>query len=302
MTIYETARSQGSLVTRAQALGSGMTDGQVHRRLACGYWRMVHPGVYLIGLEEATWEQRLRGACLSGGPRAVASHRAALIMWGLDGLVEAPAEITVPHGEEATLRDVTVHRSRRLDKCDVAVRGGMPITNVERTLVDLGRYLGPLLTEKALESALRTRLTTPKKVWTYIEERAGRIPGHRVIRAVMLARGAQPAAGSGGEVEFIRCLRAAGVPTPQRQLVIDLGHESKATVDFAWPGHLLALEYDGYDTHGGRQAHTADLDRQNAIFAAGWNLLRYSGSRVRRDPSGVAREVASTLDRLPRVA
>ena len=291
-----------SLVTRGQALKAGMSDGEIHRRVSSDYWRTVHPGVYLIGLHEPTWEQRLRAACLFAGPQAVASHRAAHIVWGLDGLVDAPTEITVPHREEATLSGVIVHRSRKLDRHDVTIFSGMPVTNAERTLVDIGRYVGPLIAEKALESALRNRLTTPAKVWEYLEERAGRIPGNRVIRTVMLARGAHRPAGSGGEVELIRCLRKAGVPEPQRQYRIDLGDGSKAIVDFAWPEYRLALEYDGYDVHGGRQAHDEDLVRQNLIFAAGWDLLRYSGRRVRRDGEGVAREVLAALDRLGRVA
>lgn len=297
LKVQDVARAQCSLVTRGQALAAGMSDGQIQRRLAAGYWRTVQPGVYLIGLQEPTWEQRLRGACLFAGPRAVASHRAAHMVWALDGVLDAPVEILVPHAEEANLRGVVVHRSRKLDPCDVTVYSGMPVTNVERTLVDMGRFLGPLTTEKALESALRRRLTTPARVWAYLEERAGHIPGHRVIRAVMLARGVQKPAGSGGEVEFIRCLRIAGVPDPERQYVIDLGHGRKATVDFAWPPFRLAMEYDSYDIHGGRQAHNADLERQNAIYAAGWELLRYSGSRVRRDGKGVAAEVAAALTR-----
>lgn len=297
MIVQDIARGQCSLVTRSQALGAGMSDGQIQRRLSGGYWRTVQPGVYLIGLHQPTWEQRLRGAVLFAGPRAAASHRSAHMVWALDGVLGAPIEIVVPHGQEANLRGVLVHRSRKLDDCDVTVYSGMPVTNVERTLVDMGRFVGPMTTEKALESALRRRLTTPPRIWTYLEDRAGRIPGNRVLRGVMLARGVQKAAGSGGEVELLRCLRIAGVPDPERQYVIDLGHGRKATVDFAWPGFRLALEYDSYDIHGGRQAHDADLERQNAIHAAGWELLSYSGGRVHRDGGGVAREVMAALAR-----
>lgn len=297
MQVQQVARSQCSLITRPQALDAGMSDGQIQRRLTRGYWRTVQPGVYLVGLQAPSWEQRLRAACLFAGPRAAASHRAAHIVWSLDGLVSAPVEIVVPHGEEATLSGALVHRSRKLDPCDVSVYSGIPVTNIERTLADIGRYVGPLRVEKALESALRRRLTTPNRVWTYLEERAGRIPGNRVIRAVMLARGTQKVAGSGGEVELIRCLRLAGVPDPERQYVIDLGNERKATVDFAWPSYRLAMEYDSYEIHGGRQAHDEDLERQNAIRAVGWDLLSYSGRRVRRDGKGVAREVMAALSR-----
>ena len=44
----------------------------------------------------ATWHQRLMAACLVGGPGAVASHRSAGALWGLDGLAPGPIEVTVP--------------------------------------------------------------------------------------------------------------------------------------------------------------------------------------------------------------
>ena len=66
-------------------------------------------------------------------------------------------------------------------------------------------------------------------------------------------------------------------------------------IDKAWPDLRVGLEVDGYDYHGGRLAHSADLERQNAIVRVGWLLLRYSGSQVRRNPDGIAQEVAAVL-------
>lgn len=291
------AQKQLGLISCRQAVAMGMSRWTVNDRVSAHRWRPVFSGVYLIGVTSPSWEQRLLAACLFAGPRAVASHRAAGIVWGLDGLVRAPLEITVPHHEEASLRDVAVHRSRKLEEQDVGRRASIPVTSIERTLIDLGRYLEPRDTEKALESALRRELVTSQSVWRYLEDRGGRIPGCRRLRAIILARGEAKPAGSGGEVEFLRLLRRAGIPQPVRQFRLQLPTGGVAFLDFAWPDLLLAMEYDGYDAHGGRLAHAADLERQNAIVAMGWTLLRYGGRRVRRNPADVVTEVESAIRR-----
>ena len=195
------------------------------------------------------------------------------------------------------MRGVVVHRSRKFDDTDRTRRGAIPVTTVERTLLDAARYLEARELEKAVDSAIRMNLATPQTMWGYLNDRGGAIPGHRALRRVLLERGAAPAAGSGGEIELLRLLRAAGLPEPVRQHPVVSESGRRFFLDFAWPGVLLGLEYDGYDSHGGRAAHAADLERQNCLVSGGWTLLRYPGSRVRRDPLGVVREVSAAYGR-----
>ena len=289
------ALAQRGVISRTQAMALGLSDRAVQRRLQLGVWRRLHPGVYLPGAAtKEAWATQLSGACLAGGSRAVVSHRAAAVVFGLDGLVRAPAEITVPHLEEAALRGVIVHRSRLLDACDVAQFGGLPVTRIERALIDLGRFEGDEVVEKALESAIRLNLTTEVDCWTYAEERGRGLPGARRLARIMRMRAPGPAAGSAGEVKFLRALRQAGVPAPVRQFRIRAAGKT-FFLDFAWPDLLVAAEFDGYQGHGGRLAHAADLDRQNAIVAQGWSIRRYSPTRLAADPVGIAAEVTAAL-------
>jgi very-short-patch-repair endonuclease len=289
------ARRQQGLVTRQQALAVGMTDHEIKNRAHRGWWQLVYPGVYLLGVSPPIWEQRLRAATLAAGPTAVASHRAAAILWQLDGFAGHPIEITIPHRREATLDSVRTYRSRTLGPAEVTAHRGIPVTVVERTLLDLGRHHDERTIEVALESALRKGLTTNVAVTEYLGRTAGRVPGRRVLERVLRERGPARHAGSPAEAALLQALRAAGVPTPERQYRIDLGRGQVATVDIAWPPQRVVLEVDGYDFHGGRQAHAADLERQNALTAAGWMVLRYSGSTVARDPGGIVRQVTAVL-------
>ena len=291
----ELARTQLGFLSRRQALDLGQTRHQVQQRVESGFWRRVHEGVYAVGAADTGWRGDVMAACLAAGPDSVASHRAAAVLWRFDGIVRAPVEITVPHGTEASLRRVVAHRSRLLDEADVARLGPIPITTPERTLVDFARSEQEVSVEKALESALREKILTEADVWRYADERGRGLPGARRLRRVLLERKPGEAAGSGGEVELIRCLRRAGVPAPVRQYQLRLPNGRIAKLDLAWPDRRVGAEWDGYDVHGGRLAHAEDLERQNGILALGWDLRRYTGSRVRRDPHGITAEIVAAL-------
>ena len=291
----ELARSQLGLIARRQALELGLSRHAVQQRVSSGAWRRVHEGVFAVGAADGGWRGDVMAACLAAGGNAVASHRAAAVLWRFDGIVRAPVEITVPHGEEASLRGVVAHRSRLLDDLDRRRIGPIPVTIPERTLIDFARSEGEVSVEKALESALRERVTTEAAAWRYIEERGKGLPGARRLRRILLERTPGKPAGSGGEVELLRCLRLAGVPTPVRQYELRLPNGRGAVLDLAWPDRRVGAEWDGYDVHGGRRAHADDLERQNGILALGWTLRRYTGSRVRRDPRGITAEIVAAL-------
>jgi very-short-patch-repair endonuclease len=226
----------------------------------------------------------------------VASHRAAAVLWGLDGVHTSILEVTVAMKTRATIRRAVVHRSRRLDDADVTVHRGVPVTTVERTLADLGRYVPASVIEMALESALRRRLTTEQRLWQFLDSPgAVRRPGVKRLRTVLAMRSPGRAAGSPAEVALLRCLRARGLPEPIRQHPVPLRDGTVAVVDLAWPRSKLAVEWDGFEVHSGRRAFSADLTRQNALLDVGYQLRRFTGDAVRRNPDHVAAVVAAAL-------
>jgi very-short-patch-repair endonuclease len=300
--LHEIARRRWSLLTRPDVLSVGGNDQLITRRLAAGRWQRLHDGVHLVGLGPPTWLQRTLAACLAGGPTAVTSHRAAALLWELDGARGSIVEVTVSMATRAHVRRAVVHRSRRLDEADVTSHRGVPVTTVERTLADLGRYLPPLLIEMALESALRRRLTSEQRLWTFLDSPgAYRRPGVGRLRRVVSSRSPGRAAGSPAEVALVGCLRARGLPQPVRQHPITLRDGTVAVVDLAWPAARLAVEWDGFDVHSGRRAFSADLQRQNALLDVGYQLRRFTGDAVRRHADQVAAVVARALhDQLAR--
>jgi very-short-patch-repair endonuclease len=250
--------------------------------------------VYLVGVAPPDWLGRLDAAVLAAGTGAAASHRAALVLWGLDGIGAAPLEVTVPvtHGPEPA--GVIVHRSRR--PVAAAVVEGIAVTGVERTLVDAAACLPPVVVEKAMESAVRRNLTTAAKIERYLDDHAGRgVRGTRVLRELMAERPPGRAAGSGAEVELVRLLRDHGLPAPVRQYEIALPGGAVAVVDLAWPELRKVVEVDGLDAHAGAEALDHDDDRQNRLLEAGYELRRYTGRAVRRRPEAVVASISRFL-------
>lgn len=274
------ADRQHGVVSRPQVQRLGMTDEQAERRLASGRWDSPQAGVYRMVGAPTTWRQALMAACLAAGEEALASHRAAAVLWGLDGVWGEPLELTVPYARSPVPTGAIVHRSQRRSDLDVARRDGVPVTSVDRTLIDLGAVLPPVAVELAVEDAARRMLVTLAYLRWRLDELGGRgRRGAGVLRAILDARGAGGLAGSALEVLFLRLLRSAGLPLPVRQHEIEL-RGGAVRVDFAFPRLRIAIELDGYRWHSGRGALQRDDERQNALVAAGWTVLRFTWDDV----------------------
>lgn len=292
--IHERAAAQHNLITWDQALACGLSDAAVRHRVDTGRWLVILRGVYLIGLGPPSWVQRAHAACLGTGQGAVLSHRAAAALMDFDGFSKGPIEVTVPYGLRSSLPGVIGHRSRLLVPAEATLYRGIPVTRVERTLVEIGRYVPLVVVEKSFEYAVRRNLTTATSVERYFADMGSRLRGANRMRALLARRTAGPAAGSAAEVELIACLHEFGIEPPERQWRIDLGNGWIATVDLAWPRRRFAVEWDGADFHP-VSARAYELERQNAILEIGWGLRRFTGGMLRRSPPGVAATIYRAL-------
>jgi len=151
LLVNDAARLNYGLTDRATVLALGGTDRIITSRLQGGQWSQIHPGVYLIDVTPLSWHGRLRAATLAAGEAALASHRAALVLWGMEGISSAPLELTVPVGRLPKPEGVIVHRTRR--PIPPAVVEGIPVSSAERTILDAAWALPPLIVEQAYETS-----------------------------------------------------------------------------------------------------------------------------------------------------
>jgi len=62
-----------------------------------------------------------------------------------------------------------------------------------------------------------------------------------------------------------------------------------------WPDLKVAVETDGWGTHGRRQGFEDDRARDARLLAQGWRVLRVTYRRLRREPTAVVAELAAVL-------
>jgi predicted transcriptional regulator of viral defense system len=130
------ADKQYGVVARRQLLALGVDRGAIERRLERNLLIPLHRGVYAVGHRRLTRDGVWLAAALAAGPRAVLSHRDAGALHGLGQWSAGRVEVTTPGCARSTDR-IRVFGRRALVAEDVAVVGGIPVTSVARTLVDL---------------------------------------------------------------------------------------------------------------------------------------------------------------------
>ncbi len=92
------------------------------------------------------------------------------------------------------------------------------------------------------------------------------------------------------ESGMLRLLRQNGFPTPQVNLVI-AGWE----VDLHWDHPRVAVELDGWDGHRTNAAFERDHDRDLALRAHGYDVVRVSWKQFRTNRPAVLNALADAL-------
>lgn len=271
-------------------LAAAIAEGRLERR---GRWLIVDTAWSATG-PQSKWRRRLFLILCSCSPRYRAGltvyRRTAAYLWGFDGAAPAVVELAGPQA-----RPPGTHRVR-LPPGDIASVGGLAVTTVTRTLIDICEVVSPDIVERSLEWALRKGQTSTQGLSDALAAAPNR-RGTRALRQLVGDRGpTAPATESDAETLFLQLARRAGLPAPVRQFLVPTS-EGTFRLDFAWPSHRLAVEVDGASTHASREALTRDLRRQNRLMlclaAAGWSLLRFTWDDVADER--YASQVAATV-------
>jgi very-short-patch-repair endonuclease len=216
---------------------------------------------------------------------AVASHRTAAALHGLDGCVPGPIEVSVVRPRRLRLSDVTVHQVADLDQRDVLRVRGIPCTGLARTLCDLGSVVAPDAVERAFDDARRRGVSL-----RWLEITATRLhgPGQRgtgvLLRVLADARRAPTVRGSWFEKLVEDCLQSSELPPLVRQHEVhDDDGRLVGILDLAFPSIRLGVEAHSRQFHFGRAAEHRDEDRDHRLASCGWEML-YVGWQGTRHP------------------
>ncbi len=253
-------------------------------------------GVYRVRGSADSWHQRVLAGVWTTGGLARASHRTGAAIWGIPRARRSGVEVLVPRGSGAHTRWSRQHETRHLTAADVDERHGVPVTSIERTLVDLAAVLPMGELARWLDDAHSSKLTSFRAVAEHL--RAMPTQGRRgvkMLRVLLEERIGTPLEGKDTFEEIMRrILSRSELPTPVRQQRVDDGPD-RYYLDFAWPEHMVAVECDGMVGHSKPSAQVYDLHRQNVVIEAGWNLRRFPWSEVRYHPDRVIDTIRRAL-------
>lgn len=274
------APTQHGVVTRADALKAGLT----RRELRQQHWPRVRPGVYRL-IERDAWAESLKAACLWAGPDAVVSHRAAAALHGLAAFTESSCELLLPRARRLDAIGLEVHRATRLPPRDRTTVGGIPCTTLVRTLIDLAGVLPADELMRTVEAAWRMQRGLIEKLRDRVAELGTR--GRRGMARLQeilddCVRRKVPLE-SELEVDFYLGFATHGLPKPETHVRWD-DEEGGGWMDFCFSAWGLAIETDGFEFHGTREAFEKDAARNSRLAALGIRVIHVTKRQLLEDP------------------
>jgi very-short-patch-repair endonuclease/predicted transcriptional regulator of viral defense system len=289
-TIRRLAEDQYGLVTRDQLLRLGLRPRLIEARVGAGFLVRVHEGVFAVGHgllgREATW----LAAVLACGRGTVLSHASAVALWGIGGDSER-VEVTRRAG--GTKRSgIWLHQSRFLPDDHVTVERGIPVTAVERTILDMAARMGWRDLERMVVKADRARLLDWQQLHRVVDCGNGKKGSGRLKSVVLDIDPSLRDTRSLLEADLLTLCRKAGLPRPEVNVLVE-----GFLVDFLWREPRLVVETDGYAYHSDRGAFERDRERDLALTAAGYEVGRFTYRMLSRQPEACAGRIREALRR-----
>lgn len=265
---------------------AGFDASELRRLTRDGRLERVRRGVYAEPeptADPAAAHRRLVAATVPHcGQDVVVSHVSAAVLHGLPVQPERLTQVHVTRDQAGGGRSrggLHVH-GLDLGEKEVVRIGGMPVTTVARTVLDLACTLPLNEAVAAGDAALRTGCSA-RSIHDALD-RVGRRAGIRAARrAVSLLDGRSESPAE----SWSRVLLAEhGVPAPVPQLeVFDGLGELVGRADFGWPEQRTLGEFDGKVKYGRTLHAGGDLEevlwyekqREDALRACGWEVVRW---------------------------
>ncbi|MGW4713561.1 hypothetical protein [Nocardia sp. NPDC004260] len=277
------------LISRQQALASGLSDKTLHRLCRTGKWQRLRAGHYLSapgsGLG-ATGRHLLMtlATAESTSDSAVTSHCSAAVLHGMTtwGIPLDRVHLTRNRINGGRLSRRVVIHSARMEPDEITLVDDIRVTTPARTVLDIARSEGFEQSVALGDSALRQGLTSTAELREHLR-RARRRPGCRRAALVLdLLDGRSANVG----VSLSRILlHRAGLPAPEVQARVFSDDEiCIGRVDFLFPDLGVIGEFHGSDhlraaPRGAlptARVVTAENVRADRLRALGWVVVRWT--------------------------
>jgi hypothetical protein len=273
--------ARGGVFSYAEALNAGWTPEAVENAVRMGRIDRLRPGIFRAprpDLDDAFDVARDAHLALAIGaalanPGAVLSHASAAVahdlpVWRLPG---EPC-LTVPPGFTGEI--VGTHLHRATTPASHYAMHGVPVHDVPRTVIDMGREHGPLAALVTADAALHLDKTTIGEMQQRLRDCRG-WPGVRAAReAIQLAdRRAESPLETASRFKLLD-----RVPAPELQpSIFDENGRFLGRSDFLWDDLAVVGEADGMAKFDKLLVRPSDEYKRQSLFErAGLVVVRWT--------------------------
>ncbi|MFP3464401.1 hypothetical protein [Leifsonia sp. SIMBA_070] len=268
--LFTTLQQYGGIATRAQLIGHGIPAREIGDAVRAGSIHRVRRAHY------ATAQADPRGlVAVRVGGRLTAGS--ATRTYGLWGGSTVPVHVRLP-SNAARLRPPHAQGRVRLHWVDGRLARECWRDDPEESLLGAARWEPDETAIAILDTAVGRGVTTIPHLTRLFADESPRL--RRLVQGVRL--------GSESGIESLarQRLEKAGHEVEQQVLVPGVGR-----VDMRVDGGLL-VEFDGYETHGSREAFERDRVRDSSTRLQGLPIVRFSARQVLQQWPTVARTIA----------
>lgn len=285
------ARQRGR-IARRQLSAIGVSHASIRWLVARNRLLPSLRCVYLVGHDAPVELGRETDALLSVREGAALSHWSAAALWNLWTPLPRLVQVTTDDAPAARNPGVRVHRRRILERRDVRIESGLPVTSPARTLMDIAITATERQLELAFDRGLVEEVFRPPQVADVLE-RAGGHPGRarlsslldRELLGTTMTR-------SEGEERMLALMRAARLPLPEVNAKFG-GHQ----IDFFWPAHRFAIETDGRRFHSTRLRFERDRRKEQDLRRLNVEVMRIARNQLITDAYAITARTAEQLAR-----
>ncbi len=301
-----------NVVTTAELLAAGLSEGKVQALVRRGVLKQVSHGAYADAQQAARLSRddparerlvSVAAAVATAGTGAVASHEDAALVHGL-ALLDRPrpemCAVTVPPSPTLGRRPrARVHpHTAALPDAHIRYRDGIPVTSVARTVVDLARTLpfrsGVVVADSALHA-----FQVGKGELDGVVRDCARWPG--IARARQVVAFSDALAESPFESIARVAFHDGGLPPPMLQVWIMGPDHPIGRVDFLWDKHATIAEADGALKYADPDRARQQLKRDAELRRAGYEVVHFTWRDLAADPGQVIRWIRTAFGRSERL-
>jgi hypothetical protein len=287
--LADLAEEQYGVVSYRQLRELGFSKGHVYRAHEADRLRRIHRGVYAVGHAGLSAHGRCRAALLAFNDNAVLSHRSAGWLWRLFPVCRE--EVDVTFAGKGRRKGIRIHRVLAISDRDTATLERIPVTSLSRTLFDIAATEPKRELERAVDRARRRNLLDLDAIDQMLGRR-GRVPGAAQLKQALALYRKPVFDRARSELLFIDAIEKEGEHLPVLNCWV-----GKWEVDAYWEAERFAVEVDGWETHGSREAFENDRLRQEEMKLAGIDSIRISARRLETEPERVAKRIRTFLTR-----